>query len=1023
MSSLGWIRKRFLGVAVGTLLTLFTASAYLAGWLSPLERVYLDHNFRRWNQLNADPRIVMVDINDLALERIHRWPWPRDYQADLINVLSESGAAAILLDLVYSEPTWPSFDDARLDPATRRRESTTILTDPGLDPLADACIPLESAIEGDAELADAIAKAGNAYVAMFFRLEPPAYDLARIRAAARALVDAQPDVDLATFAAAIGPHDPTRTAIYHLHARMDRLLRRNFGLTAEELASQLNMDLDEVRVHLSRIKEVAARHLVGEFLEKQPDATDAEVFAHVLPGVPVDMETPDKSDIERAYHAALSARYAFAHALPPLPVLDGVIPNGGQPTLPIHEIAAVARRVGFVSFDKEADGVMRHIPILARTDGRIVMQIAFALAADVLDIDTANIRVEDERTLVLHNRTGTAHWRIPLAADGSMLLNWHVAHQAAESGARPMWDQSFVHVPVAFAWEVTANRRAMEKNSVRLGMLRGQTVRLMVRGADAAWNDYAEQVQHAHELRRKLTRRPTDESTKSELAKVTRAIEPIERQALAHLERTYREIAGLEPEDDAEREFFAHVRQLHDVLIRDKYEEQIARQNEALQRRINERLVELRDKIQDKICFVGHTASAQADMVNTPVYDNMPGVMAHANLLNTLLQNRIPRTASPALNVAWILAAGILITLLTSSRGPWVTMFSVLVLMSATWAISSLIIWPRYIVNVAALIPIAGTFVTWALITLYRQLTEMRHRRSLARELSRNTSPAIAAQITEHIEKFELTPRPADVTCYFSDLQGFTNISERLGVARTTAILNSYLGAMGEVLIAYRAFNKFMGDGVFAFFNAPIWAVEDHARVGCEAALRTLAKLDELKRTAGNGYAAELGSLWMRIGLHTGPVFVGYFGSENQTDYTCIGDTVNLAARLESANKAFGTQILVSAACREAAGDGYAFRSLGAVQVAGKAQAVPIYELLGRMGEVDAARLAYAEQFAEAVAEFQQQHWESARRRLIECANGHPKDMAIQLYLSAIERFSATPPPANWNQAIELQTK
>jgi adenylate cyclase len=161
----------------------------------------------------------------------------------------------------------------------------------------------------------------------------------------------------------------------------------------------------------------------------------------------------------------------------------------------------------------------------------------------------------------------------------------------------------------------------------------------------------------------------------------------------------------------------------------------------------------------------------------------------------------------------------------------------------------------------------------------------------------------------------------------------------------------------------------------------------------------------------------------MRVGLHTGPVFVGYFGSENQTDYTCIGDTVNLAARLESANKVFGTQVLVSDACRQAVGDRYAFRPLGALQVAGKAQAVTVYELLGRSGEVAPERLAYAERFAEAVEAFQQQHWQVARARFEACINGQSQDAAIALYLSAIERFTATPPPPDWNRAIELRTK
>jgi len=1023
MADLKWIRKRFLGLAVGTGLTLLTVIAYLAGWLAPLERVNLDHNFRHWNKIDADPRIVMIDINDLALERIHRWPWPRKTQADLVRVLDECGASAILLDLVYSESTPHRFDDPRLEPSTRRRPNTLILTDPGLGAESRDCLPLNDAIDDDTELAEAIAAAENVYVAMFFRLEPPAFDLSRIRSAARTLLDQNPEVDLQTFARAIGPHDPARTALYYAHARLDHELRKDFGLTAEQLADRLDMDLAEVRVHISRIKEVAAHSLVNACLAKAPDASETEIFECVLPGVPTDPETPDHADLSRAYWAAQSARYAYAHALPRPEALEGVIPNGSQPTFPIVEIASRARQVGFVSFEKEVDGVVRHIPLLARTDGRVVMQIAFALAADVLDFALDDVRVEDQRTLVLRDRSGANTWRIPLNADGTMLLNWHVPRAGQAPGGKPTWEKSFTHVPVAFVMEVALSRQDMRRNEETVRQWHARAVDLMYAGAESAYLDYEANVRRFNALRKRAAREPENPALRGELEQVRAAIEQVEKNALAHLERTYHEIAGLEPQDEAEKQLFGRVRELQDRIGGGKLAQRIAEQNESLQRRIDERLAELRAKIAGRICFVGHTASAQADMVNTPVFDNMPGVMAHANLLNTLLQNRIPRVASPATNVLLILFSGLVITMLTSSRGPWVTFISVLVLMAATWAVSSLIIWPRFIVNVAALIPIASCAVIWALITLYRQLTEMRHRRSLARELSRNTSPAIAAQITEQIENFELVPRPANVTCYFSDLQGFTNISEHLGVERTTAILNSYLGAMGEVLIEYRAFNKFMGDGIFAFFNAPIWPVEDHARIGCEAALVTVARLEALKQQAGNGDADVLARLWMRVGLHTGPVFVGYFGSENQTDYTCIGDTVNLAARLESANKVFGTQVMVSGACREAAGAGYAYRYLGALQVAGKAQAVPVYELLGRTGEVAPERLAYAEQFAEAVGQFQEQHWDAAWRRFQSCAAERSSDQAVQLYLAEIERLRAAPPPPDWNRAIELRTK
>jgi adenylate cyclase len=262
------------------------------------------------------------------------------------------------------------------------------------------------------------------------------------------------------------------------------------------------------------------------------------------------------------------------------------------------------------------------------------------------------------------------------------------------------------------------------------------------------------------------------------------------------------------------------------------------------------------------------------------------------------------------------------------------------------------------------------------------------------------------------------------VSCYFSDLQGFTTLSERLGPRDTQAILNRYLEQMSTVLVPQRAFSKFMGDGIFAFFNAPLLPVAEHPRIACEVALRCTEALGQLQREqAGGPHAEVFAALVMRAGVHSGPAYVGEFGSDNQTDYTCIGDTVNLAARLEPANKVFGTQILVSQACRDAVGDRFEFRPLGKLQVKGKAHVVGVHELLGRAGAVEERRLAYARLFAGAMALFQQRRFVEARQIFESCRREPHGDPAVELYVAEIDRCLESPPDADWNQAIQLTTK
>jgi len=340
-------------------------------------------------------------------------------------------------------------------------------------------------------------------------------------------------------------------------------------------------------------------------------------------------------------------------------------------------------------------------------------------------------------------------------------------------------------------------------------------------------------------------------------------------------------------------------------------------------------------------------------VVATPVDPAMPGVMVHANVINMFLQNRFAAAATLVVNLGLLFAAGITATVLTTTCRPRVSVPLVLALGAGLLALGATL-FATMTYHLASIVAVGVTGFAWASVTAYRQATEERARRAFHRALAQYTSPAVATRIAERTRADDLAPQQAFVTCFFSDLADFTRLSERLGPQRTRGLLEPYLRGISAALLDHGAIvNKFMGDGVFAFFNAPILPCPDHAAAACESALAAqaaIARWNDQRRPSG-----ELGLLTVRIGLSTGEAFVGDYGSDMKLDYTCIGDTVNLGSRLERANKTFGTAILVDEATRRLAGDGFAFRSLGRIEVAGKAAPVCVYELVGRADSVDAS--------------------------------------------------------------------
>jgi class 3 adenylate cyclase/CHASE2 domain-containing sensor protein len=859
-----------MGLAIGSAATIVGGIVYALGWLDRLDGYNLDLHFRHFNGIEADPRIVLIDIDDSSLQAMPDWPWPRRVYADLVRTLHELGPKAIVLDLVFDKPSPPRTEHAGLG---RDYDIDTSLTETG-----DRAF--DEIIYDDDELRDAMAGAGNVYLAMFARIARPGVD------------PYSPPYSWWTTTFAHSPPPPT------------------------------------LLVHT--LLQLSARR----FFDEHPTGSWPEFLQSSIPYEEFEAQTPGRNASLLAYRRekairSLGERLTLA--------LDGGerLSSLYDPSPPIEKLVDAAKGVGLVSFYREqSENVVRSLPLAVELRGKLLAQLAPLVASEVLGLGHTQISDSDVRWV---SRTGAEQRRVPIDGNGESLVNWY---------SRPGgWTRAFRHIPAAQLLEIVQNRRAIEDNARRLAIARAELVQARHADTPAAYQDYVKRVNE----RLALSRANTLDARR--LTELNESAEETEDEAAGWVRRAWSLWQGETPRTEEETAERDHIKRLFNRFGEGRYAATLDRANVKLKDRGEEVLNELRPLVAGKICLVGYTATALADVVATPVDPAMPGVMVHANVINMFLQNRFAAAATLVVNLGLLFAAGITATFLTTTCRPRVSVPLVLALGAGLLALGATL-FATMTYHLASIVAVGVTGFAWASVTAYRQATEERARRAFHRALAQYTSPAVATRIAERTRADDLAPQQAFVTCFFSDLADFTRLSERLGPQRTRGLLEPYLRGISAALLDHGAIvNKFMGDGVFAFFNAPILPCPDHAAAACDSALAAqaaIARWNDQRRPSG-----ELGLLTVRIGLSTGEAFVGDYGSDMKLDYTCIGDTVNLGSRLERANKTFGTAILVDEATRRLAGDGFAFRSLGRIEVAGKAAPVCVYELVGRVDSVD----------------------------------------------------------------------
>lgn len=427
----------------------------------------------------------------------------------------------------------------------------------------------------------------------------------------------------------------------------------------------------------------------------------------------------------------------------------------------------------------------------------------------------------------------------------------------------------------------------------------------------------------------------------------------------------------------------------------------------------------LRAALKGRIVFVGVSAAGASDRRPTPLRSDLPGTYVHIVATHNLLHGDLVSSKSPYSFGLTALASLLALILYLSWRK--MVSSSAVVLTAAglmgIWCVVGFFgldqgTWlPIAPVLLATVVPMGGELVL-------RATAAEESRQQIREAFQFYLSPAVVEELVNDPDKLRLGGSRREISAFFSDIAGFTTISEQLDPADLTALLNEYLGAMTEIVLEEGGtVDKYIGDAIVAMFGAPL-DQPDHAVRACRAALRCSRRLDELRPTwVARGWP----EVHARIGVNSGVALVGNMGSSKRFDYTMLGDTVNLAARLEGANKAYGTKLMIGPTTSELARDAIALRELDLVRVKGKLNGVAIFEPLGLRGEVSAEVDHRVRMFADGLRAYRALRWEDARA----CFEGAAQagDPPAKVFLKRLETLVHDPPGPDWDGAYEMTEK
>lgn len=428
---------------------------------------------------------------------------------------------------------------------------------------------------------------------------------------------------------------------------------------------------------------------------------------------------------------------------------------------------------------------------------------------------------------------------------------------------------------------------------------------------------------------------------------------------------------------------------------------------------------QLRSELEGRVVIWGASYASNLDVMATPVGGNMLGPEVHATKIDNLLHGdgrvRVRAEINALLLALCCLGLGVFGAVTRRRVLPYVATLGAI----AAIVIAGFLLF-RAGWSIDLFTPVLGCVATSSAATAFRLLTEGRRNKWLESTFKRYLSPEVIDALKDDPSRLALGGRRRELTILFSDVAGFTSLSESLEPEDVVLLLNRYLTEQSQELMDQQGvIDKFEGDAIMAFFGDPL-DMPDHAVKACRAAVRcrkALPRLEPVWRELG------LEGFEIRIGLNSGPALVGNMGSEARFDYTCMGDAVNLASRLEGANKVFGSKILIGQRTYEEAQDDILAKRLADIVVMGKQEAVPVYELVAMRAEATDAERAHVEAFNRAGEALRAGDLAAAASGLDAAEAAAPGDGPTAWMRGLLARMEAGEAPSPWAGRLVLDRK